>query len=343
MRKFLLFMVLSISLSAQKTELIVLKNSIKDRKSLAKSLTFIDNRTDKEIGNLAPKGETFEVKFADKDLKFRVEKWFSDDNKVKGNNDIVLMLEELKVYSEKNGDGKASFDKAKVKISSFIKRNNRYYFINRFDNVILSDPKRNLSAPRYLASQISEIITEFINISYVYPVSGNPIPETDITNYDSYLKINYKAFNSELKDGVYKSFKNFYNQLPESEYFVEKNKKGEIARVKNKNGQSAALSEIYCIVDNGKAYRITSAKFEEMHKDDKGFYIISSRKKLLSNSNGSDGIVIGALAAGGIGALIGGLIEHEVNKGSVNGFGYRSETEMNVYIDSLTGAYVFEK
>ncbi len=283
------------------------------------------------------------MKLADEDIKRYIENRFARDNKDKGINDIVLMLEDLKIYNEQDEGQKLPYAKARLKISSFIKRNGRYYFINRFDNVIISDPKRTLSAPNYLALQISDIITEFIKTSYLSSVSGNFIPENEIHNYDNYLKKNYSAFNSELKDGVYKSFRHFYYQEPDAGYFADKDRKGNVTGIKNTEGQYATLSEIYCYVDSGKAYRVTPSGFAEMHKDAKGFYIVSSRKKLLSNSNNSDGIVIGTIAAGGIGALLGGIIYSELNKGNVNGFGYRSPTEMNIYIDSLSGAYVFEK
>ncbi|KQM62842.1 hypothetical protein [Chryseobacterium sp. Leaf201] len=343
MRNIIFFLMFSLSLVAQKVDYINLDQNIKDKRGLTKSLTLIDTRETGEIGILSPKGQPIEVKLANENLKDHIENWFNRDNKDRGSNDIVLMLEDLKIYNEQDEGEKHPYAKARLKISSFIKRNDRYYFINRFDNVIVSDPKRTVSAPNYLALQISDIITEFIKTSYLSSVSGNSIPENEIRNYDNYLKKNYSAFNLELKDGVYKSFRHFYYQEPDTGYFADKDKKGNVTGIKNTEGQSAALSDMYCYVDSGKAYRVTPSGFAEMHKDAKGFYIVSSRKKLLSNSNTSDGIIIGAIAAGGIGALVGGIIHSELNKGNVNGFGYRSPTEMNIYIDALSGAYVFEK
>ncbi|MBB4806950.1 hypothetical protein HNP38_002246 [Chryseobacterium defluvii] len=342
MKKIVFFTLFSISLYAQKNEFIELKESIKDKKALTKSLTVIDNRASGEIGTISDKGQPVEVKFADENIKSYVEKWFSKDNKEKGNNDIVLMLEELKAYDEKDPGQEYAFSKIGIKISSFIKRNDRYYFINRFDNVIVSDPKRTVQAPRYLAQTISDILTEFIKASYTNSVSSQYIPEKDINNYNAYLSKNYDALmTSELKDGVYMSFKNFLSQEPAFGYRTEKNRKGEVVRVKYKTEQ-IPLDDVYCYVEAGKAYRLTPVGFLEMEKDDKGFYIVAARTDLFAENQGG-GMMVGAIAGGALGAIIGAAIDSGNNKGAIAGFGFRSRTLSNVYIDSITGGYIFEK
>ncbi|WP_312902871.1 hypothetical protein [Chryseobacterium taichungense] len=342
MKKILFFLMFSLSLAAQRVEFVTLDQSIKDKRGLTKSLTLIDTRIDKEIGTIADKKETAEIKFKDENLKDHFESWFLNDNKKVGNTDIVIMLEELKIYDEQNNNKDYPFAKLKIKISSFIKRNDKYYFIGRFDNVIVCNPKLTPHPQRFLARQISDIITEFIKLSYINTDPGILIPENEIINYNSYLGKNYKAFNNPgLKDGVYSNFKEFYNQEPNANYILEKNKKGKVVRLMNK-GVESSFSEMYCYVEGGKAYKLTPVGFDEMKKDDKGFYIYTSRVNLFAESN-TGGILVGAILGGIPGALIGAAIESGANppNGAVHGIGYRSSLESNVYIDSLTGAYIF--
>ena len=343
MRKILFFVLFSLLLSAQKVELIKLTQNIKDKRGMTKSLTLIDQRADKVVGKASRKNVEIEVKFADEDLKSQIVNWFEENNKAKGNTDIVLILEELKVYDEQDPDQKNIYGKAKIKISSFIKRNDRYYFLDRFDNIIVSDPQRTSSVPGYLADIISDILSQFINLSYSSPVSGLVVPENEIGNYNEYLNKNYKAFNnSELKEGVYKSFKSFYNQEPENDYHIEKNKKGKVVRVKYKE-ELVPINEIFCYVKAGKPFLYTPIGFLEMEKDDKGFLIASSRAELVLK-NHTEGMMIGAVAGGVVGALIGAAIDSGSNSNrNVIYIGFASKTFCNVYLDSITGAYVFSK
>lgn len=343
MRKVIFFFLFPLLMLGQKTEFIKLTQSIKDKRGMTKSLTLIDTRADKVIGKLLSKGEEVEMKFADDDdLKGSIEKWFEENNEVKGNNDIVLILEELHIFDEQDPSQKKVYGKAKIKISSFIKRNERYYFVSRFDNIIVSDQQRASGVTRYLADQISAILSEFIKASYSSIVSGEVIPQNEIENYHKYLSKHYKAFNDgELKDGVYLNFKSFRNQVPEVNYSIEKNRKGKVVRVKY-NGLQVSMSEVYCYVDAGKVYRFTPLGFVQMSKGSEGFFIVSSRQQLFKESN-STGIIVGAAAGGVVGALIGAAIDSGSNAGAMTGFGFRSSTISKVSIDSLTGAYVFEK
>ena len=101
---------------------------------------------------------------------------------------------------------------------------------------------------------------------------------------------------------------------------------------------------MYCYVEQGKAYKLTPVGFDEMVKDRKGFYIHTSRVNLFYQAK-TGGAFVGAIAGGFVGALIGGAIDSasSTNSGAMNGIGYRSTLETDVYIDSLTGGYVFTK
>lgn len=344
MKKLIFFLLISVTVAAQKVELITLNQNIKDKKGFIKSLTLIDNRSDKVIGSVTDKDEKAEIKFADADLENHFEKWFQNDNNKVGNTDIVIMLENLKVYDEQDENKTFPYAKAKIKISGFLKRNDKYYFINRFDNVIVCNPKTVSHPQKYLAQQISDVISEFIKITYSGTVSGTYIPENEINKYNEYLIKNNKALsNSVLENGVYTSFKTFYNQQPSFEYRLEKNKKGKVVRL-IKNQLSTSFSEMYCYVENGVAYKLTPVGFDEMKRNEKGFYIYTSRVNLFADTK-SGGVMIGAIAGGVVGALIGAAIDSGSNgaNGAVSGIGFKSTQESNVYIDSLTGAYIFEK
>lgn len=338
MKKVFFFLMIAVSLSAQKTEVVELKQSIKDRKGNTKAITVIDNRANKEIGNIPFRKETFTLKFANDDLKSYIEDWFSKDNKAKGNNDIVLMLEDLKAYNE-NPEEKTSMTKIKFKFSSFIKRNDKYYFLNRTQNVITSDS----NFPKYIASQISNVVTGIIKESYVSVPLRSAMSEEDLANYEKYVTGNSPLFGgTELKDGVYKDFRSFYEQKPEPNYVTDKNKKGRVTHIKDinadVNNEIIGNEEVFGYIENGKAYRSTPAGYLEMIRDEKGFYVVATKAELFPANNGN-GEMIGAMAGGMIGALIGAAIDSGSNRRGKN---VDTSDIPNVYMDSLTGKYIFE-
>ena len=330
--------------SAQKTEFINLDHDINDKNGLVKSLSIIDNRQNKDIGFIKDKHEDVYIHFKEENIVDYIPNWFIKHNKKIGNNDIILMLEELKVYDEQDSNKQYPYSKAKIKISGFLKRNDKYYFISRFNHIIVCNPKTTSHPGKYLAKQISEVILEFITTTYTVKVTGNYIPESGIFKYENYLVKNNKAlFATELKNGVYTSFKNFSEQEPSQKHKIIKNKKGKVVRLLNENN-NVAFSEMYCYVENGVGYKLTPVGFDEMKKDEKGFYIYTSRVNLFEDSK-TNGAIIGAMSGGLVGALIGAAIESGTNlsNGAIRGLGYKTTLESNVYIDSLTGAYIFEK
>ncbi|MDN3695599.1 hypothetical protein QWZ06_26895 [Chryseobacterium tructae] len=341
MKKVFFFLLIAVSLAAQKTELVELKQNIKDRRGIAKSITIIDNRADKEIGNTLFHKDTYTFKFANDDLKSHIENWFLKDNKTRGNNDIVLLLEDLKVYCE-DPEAKLPTTKIKIKLSSFIKRNNKYYFLNRFQNIITSDS----SFPKHVAAQISSAVTGTIRDSYTcLPLVGT-ISEEELPNYEQYLtKISPVFGNAELKDGVYKDFRSFYDQKPEPGYVIDKNKKGRVTNIKDTNAtlnQEVIDNElVFGYIENGKAYRSTPAGYLEMIKDDKGFYVVANKSELFAanGANGASGAMIGAMAGGIVGALIGAAID---SGSSRRGSNVDTSNMPNIYLDSLTGSYMFD-
>lgn len=335
MNKVLLFLMFSVICFGQRIELIKLDQNIKDKQSRTKSLSLVDNRADKNLGTLTYKSESVELKFSNEDLSKHIEIWFADDNKVKGINDITILLEELKIRNFEN----TGLAKIKIKVSSFINRNGKYFFINRYYNTLDFNTKLTPNIPKESASRISDILASFINESYSHTVLSTPIPKNELSSYEIILEKNMKFMNSrELTDGVYESFRSFSEQKPTSEYYVDKSNKGKVIGIKNQNNLSIPNEEIYGYIENGKAYRSTPVGFLEIQKNDKGYYIVSSRQELYPKKSNT-GAMAGAMAGGIIGGLIGAAIDSGSNTAKRNS----NITLSNIYIDSLTGAYIFEK
>lgn len=331
MRKTLLFLILSLYLSAQNTQVIDLNQNIKDKKGLTKSLSFLDHRGDKEIGSINSRKGSVEIRFATDDLKSGVENWFTADNKnTKGNNDLVVLLEELKIFETQEDKN----PRLKTKVSSFLKRNNKYYFVNRYENV---DAFTQKSIPHTVSFKIADNIATLIRDSYTKIPISLPIPEADIFNYEPVLMNNLKVFNTiPLTEGIYENYKDFRDQNNKVGYHTVKNKKNEIVRIENEQNLRVADLDLFGFVDSGIAYKITPIGYLEIFRDEKGLYIVSNRGELFPQN--SSATTVGLMMGGGLASVaIGMIIDSQIRKN-------RSDSDFfNIYIDSFTGDYVFEK
>jgi len=335
MKRIVFFLLLSTSVFAfaQRTETVKLNHNIKDKFSRTKSLIVKDKRADKNIGTITYKGEAVEIEFVGNDPKKDIENWFAEDNKARGNNDIVILIEEIKVNEFKE----TQLSKAKIKISSFINRNGKYYFINRYNNTLDFNSKVTPNIPKTISAAISSVLSSLINDSYSHITISIPIEESELDNYEAAVSKNIKYLNVPvLTDGVYTDFRSFYLQKPKDDYYVDKNKKGIVVGIKNKDNLTVSGGELFGYVENGKAYRLTPVGFLEMQKDDKGFYIFSSRFELFPPKS-NNGVMIGAMMGGMVGALIGAAVDS-------SGSGRRNQNLglSHIYIDSLTGEYIFK-
>lgn len=334
MKTILLLLMLSASLSAQKTEFVRLDRSIKDKSSHTKSLIFVDNRNDKNPGTITYKGKSVQIKFYNENLKNHIEKLFTDDNKTYGSNDIEIFLEDL--YIGDQAWGKFTVARFDIKLSSFLKRGDRYYFIHRINEIYTTIPDDKGNIAKEISEEISHKIITFIKNSYTANVSKEIIPENRINDYDAYLRKNIPALNLPiLKDGIYKDYKKFFNQEVTEGFTIEKNKKGRVLRAV-KNNEILMPNEIFGYVEDGKAYKSTAVGFIEMPKDEKGFFVNATKNEIYPPKSNS-GTIIGAAAGGLVGAAI--------DSGS-NSSGKRitnPNERPRVNIDSLTGAFVFEK
>lgn len=330
MRITLLFLLSCLWFTAQKTKNIELNKNIKDKKGLTKSLTFIDHRADQFIGTINYHDEPVELKLESEDSKSLFEKWYSDDNKnAKGNAEISVILEELKVEYTAEG-----YPIAKTKIASFLKRNDKYYFVNRYEN---ADAFLARSTPNTISDQIALNIANFIIESYTKTPIGIGIPDNEILNYESFLTDKIKIYqNNPLTEGVYADYKSFRDQIPMRDYHTVKNKKGEIVRIENENNLRVRDLDLFGFVENGIPYKVTPVGYLEIFKDEKGMYIVSNKSELIPQNTG--GMTVGLMMGGGIaGVAIGLLIDSQSRKNRPDSGFY------NVYLDSFTGDYSYEK
>lgn len=337
-----IFTFLFIFAFSQETEIIKLNKNIKDKRGLIKSLTVIDSRPDKSIGTIRDAKKSVALKFENENLKQCIENWFLQDNKQTGNTDIILIIEDIKAYLEKDSENEEPISKLRLKMSSFLKRNDKYYFINRFDNIAVVPSQKASFVQEYFSGQISNMLTNFIKNSYTSTVSSSYITESELNNYEEQLTKDYKVlFNGDsLKDGVYMSLKKFISQEPEANFIVTKDRKGQVKRIEYQ-GERIHEERTFCYIENGKAYRFIRGGYTEMKKDEKGYYIVASRKRLFPEEK--IGATTGAMAGGLVGGLIGAALDSGNDPGLVLPFGFPTKTESNVYMDPLTGGYIFTK
>jgi len=334
MKQILLFFLFSGMVFAQKTQFIQLTQSIKDKNKIAKSLTLIDRRDDKTIGTVSHRKEPYELKFEEENLENLFQKWFLEDNKTPGNTEFLLILEELKAGDEQKG--KLVIGKLKLKMVTFIKRNDKYYFVKRIN--IMKDYKPNDHAyiTRAIAYKISLEISSLIKDSYSEPITNFPISESELNDYEKVISGKFKLFNSEkLTDGVYTDYRSFYKQEPNNDYSVKKNNKGVITGVSNIKGYDTYTNDVFAIVDNGVAYRSTPFRLIEMVKEDNKFYVLSSKEELFPTNN-AGAAVAGALIGGIVGGVIGAVIDASSTKKNIEKAGLSK-----IEIDPLTGEYDF--
>lgn len=330
MKNLLLFVLLSNFIVAQNSKIIELNSNIKDRKNQVKSFMLTDSRTDRNIGTVIYHGSPVEMIFESENAKTAFENWFlSDNKKTDGNKDINILLENLKIENSTQG-----FPVVTMKISSFMKANGKFYFIDRYQNSQSFLPS---STPKTISDQISRTFADFIKGTYTKLPISIGIPEAEVSNYEQYLSKTLPIFNTNpLKEGVYEDYKGFRSQKAVDNYHIVKNKKQEIVRVENNENLQVLNNDFYAFVDNGIAYKATPVGFLEIFKDEKGLYLITNKEELIPKNNGT--MIIGAGLVGGLaGVAISLMIDSQSRKNRSDGGFYK------VYLDALTGDYIFEK
>lgn len=180
-------------------------------------------------------------------------------------------------------------------------------------------------------------MANLIKDTYTKFLIGLPIPEAELKYYESFLLKNLKVFNTNpLNEGIYEGYRDFRDQKIKLGYHTVKNKNNQIVKIENEQNSRVNDLNLFGFVEDGIPYKITPAGYLEIFRDEKGLYIISNRAELFPENTNSASIGL-AIGGGIIGAVIGAVIDSQTRKnGKDLGF-------YNVYIDSLTGDYVFHK
>ncbi|SUX47311.1 hypothetical protein [Chryseobacterium indoltheticum] len=240
-----------------------------------------------------------------------------------------MLIETLKAYDEHTE--KSTLGKLDVKLSSFIKKGDKYYFVSKLSNNFSFQPKYDVHIPKLTANKLSFILSKIINETCSNPTIDVALNENELKNYEEIILKQIKSLNIEtLSEGVYPDFISFLKQEPSKEYAVNKNKKGTaIGFINAKNWP--VVERLFGYVENGTAFRLTPVGFLEMKKDEKVFFVISSKNAL--STQVSEGMIAGSLIGGVVGGAVAGAIDSKDSQ---------SSRMQKIYIDSLTGAYIFD-
>lgn len=329
MKKIVVFLLLSTFLSAQKTELINLSRPPKDNKNFIKTFTVIDQRSDKNIGTIMDHNKEVTVAFEHEAVK-DLQEWVGQSTEMKGKNNLVLLLEDLKISDEQKE--KSTVGKLQFRASTFIKKADGYHFLYRKDTVTTVSSRVNPFLAQNLARKFTMILTDFLKDSYGREAWETGVTEQELPQYKDVLTDKLDILKADqLKDGVYKDYHSFFNHRPEPGFVLETNNKGIVTKAVNGEDKTA-IRRFYAFVQNGVAYKIIPVGYTEILKSDKGLFIEVKKAELFPES--SNGVMIGAMAGG----LIGGVIGAAIDAGAQSRRNRIPEQE--VYLDPLTGQYI---
>lgn len=331
MRNILLFLLLSVFAAAQKIETIDLSKSIKDGKNSIKSLTVIDQRANPEIGAVMYHKDEVKVVFengAGKDIK----DWFYKYNPVRGDKEMVFLLESLNVSEDRKE--KYSVGKLELKASTFIKKEDGYHFIDRKDTIATVSSRETPYLAQSLARKITLVLTGLFKDSYRATPWELGISENELPDYNSVLKEKLGILKAnELKDGVYKDYYSFFTHNPEPGFTVQENDKGVVTKAV-KGNEKTGIRRFYAFVYKGIAYKNIPVGYTEIFKDENGVFIEATKAELFPQT-AVNGISVGVAAGGLVGGVIGAVIDVSLSNKKKNTIGPK------VYIDPFTGNYLF--
>lgn len=330
MKKILFFLLFSVSLMAQKTEIIDLSKSIKDNKNSIRNFTVIDQRPNKEIGSIIFHKDQVNIAF-EKDAVTDLKEWFYKNNTVRGNDDFVLLLENIEITEEKKE--KYSIGKLNFKASTFIKKEDGYHFIYRKDTTAAISSLKTPYLAQSLSKKITVIFTDLLKSSYQKTPWEFSVSESELPNYTSLLKDKLDILKAtELKEGVYKDYYSFFTHNPEPEYTLLTNDKGIVTKAV-KGGEKKAIRNFYAFVHNGIPYKNIPVGYTEIFKDENGLFIEATKADLFPETTTS-AVSIGAAAGGLVGGVIGAVVDISFGNKKRTNNGYQ------VYIDPFTGHYI---
>lgn len=301
---------------------------------MTKSLTVMDGRENKKINKFLSRGDYYQFHFPSDNPVEDIQNWFEKNNKnrKKGTKDIVVLLEKLEISNETKDN--EIFCVLDLKVSTFLKENQHFNFLTRYDNVIKLSTKETGKIPNIYEENIGRVLQKVISDSYRMDPYNIPVDEDRLTDYENILKNTYEAFTSpQLKDGVYADSKDFFMQNPMKGYKIVHNDKDKIEAL-GENNKKLAQRKIFIYVENGTAYKNTYAGFLPLQKDDRGYFLLANRYILFPDEIEVSPVYYFFGAIGGIAAAIDMSAQYDkALKGE----------KFNIYLDFLTGEYSFAK
>lgn len=312
---------------AQNTKIIKLKGDITNNgEGDYNSLIVIDKRQDTSIG-IIPFGEGSEKR----EVLFKngaaeeLSSWYRKSNLKGGKQDLVLILNDLKL-SVKETHEKRNIGKMVFSVQSFVKEGDQYQFLYKKDTTFMF---RHRDVADVMVKNIHHIFSLYFERTYKSKPTQYSLTLNEISDYQNYID-NYPAFKNEtVKEGIYLDYNSFFRQTPEEGYTLEKFEGGKIDRaVKTENGKKKKISarKMFIYAENGKVFKNTYSGFEELLKNEKGFYVVAKPTSLFPPQYD---IKLG-LMFGLIGGIADALLFNQ-NKLSNN--------PQEIYIDPMTGEY----
>ncbi|WP_027376857.1 hypothetical protein [Kaistella palustris] len=333
MYKGLLLLLMPLFFFSQTKEVIKLKYPVTDFTRTARSLQVIDVRKDKTIKDIVFRGKYYTFKFPTDDLSADIENWFLNGNRKrdKATNDIVMLVEDFSISNEVRN--KEIFCVLDMKFSTFLKKDDSYHFLKRYDNMISLSTKEVGGIPNIFVENIQKVLQKLLFDTYRASPHNTAIPLASLTDYDGFLKSTYPAFSSaKLKDGIYTDYQSFFAQTPVAGYEVIKNKNGEVLKAVNSTEERIPARKIYIYVEGGNAWKNSQAGFLELQHDDSGYYVMANKYMLFPEEiNVSSAYFLFGIAGGVVAAI---QINNKFNQ-ALEGEKYKT------YIDYLNGEYSF--
>lgn len=206
----------------QNIEEIKLNVNIQDPMKSTKSLSLLDLRENKEVGQIKKNSSGKESKVVfQKEEKQAVKEWFEKYNETKGKDELYLVLKKLNISQED------AQNKLEVSAGVFAKKADKFHYISKVDTVLFDQGNSNA-----LVRAIPALLGNVIKKSYKIVPWKEELSQENLANYEEVMKQNMPAFvETTLKDGVYKSYHSFFRQTPEEGHFtIVKNEKGEVLR-----------------------------------------------------------------------------------------------------------------
>ncbi len=213
--------------------------------------------------------------------------------------ELLLQLRKFKFLEKPERASEFGF--CLLRADLYLKQDSTYKKLSRIDTIIIVE---SLDATKPLFEETSNALTEFVlkNLTKDFSNTDN-YTFNQIIHIDSLEKNKIKLYNqSQYTDGVYNTFENFKNQIPDFKILevVYKQEKTLIIKAQNKKNKKIKIrpDEFFAFVNEGKPYISAEYGCYPLEKKDNDFYFIGEGKIpnekvfLTSETNDSNGVEV---------------------------------------------------